>query len=122
MGGAETHLFRTCFLSLGFNASYSSCGIPHRLSFVFVLGHSPPVVPLANCAFQLSVGLALGLRRMSLSKSAGGLLMLEYNDNELDTVEGARPDKMECVTGKGGTRWRTPGDDEYPPGSRGDSL
>jgi hypothetical protein len=68
------------------------------------------------------VGLALGLRRMYLSKSAGGLLMLEYNDNELDTVEGVRPDKMECVTGEGGTRWRTPGDDEYPPGSRGDSL
>jgi hypothetical protein len=79
-------------------------------------------VPLANCAFQLSVGLALGLRLMSLSKGAGGLLMLEYNDDELDTVEGVMPDKMDCVTREGGTRWRTPGDDAYPPGSGGDSL
>jgi hypothetical protein len=45
-------------------------------------------VLFTNRAFQFSVGFALVLRRSSLSKSVGGLLALEYDADELDTVEG----------------------------------
>jgi hypothetical protein len=67
---------------------YSSCGIPHHLSSVSVLHRTPPIVLFTNRAFQFSVGFALVLRRSSLSKSVGGLLALEYDADELDTVEG----------------------------------
>jgi hypothetical protein len=103
-GGAETHLFRTCFLSLGFNAMYSSCGIPHRLSFVSASDRASPAVLFTNRAFQFSVGFAVVLHRLCLSKSAGSSLKLEYDDDELDAVEWVTPDRAGCVPGEVGTR------------------
>jgi hypothetical protein len=68
---------------------------------------------------QLSLWLALVLLRLLLGRTAGVLVTLGYEDDEAD--EAVIPGGMRWVVGDVGDRWRTPGEEEYPPGSRGDS-